>query len=48
MSPTIIVLLSVSLFLSVNIYLMYSDVLVLVAYTFTVVSSSWIDSMIIM
>ena len=47
-SPTIIVLLSVSPFVSVNICFMYLGGPMLSAYIFTVVTSSWIDPLIIM
>ena len=49
MSPTIIVLLSVSLFIFVSVCLMYRGVHMLGAYIFTIVmSSSWIDALILM
>ena len=48
-SPTIIVLLSISPFMSGSVYLMYRGVPMFSAQIFTVVmSSSWIDPLIIM
>ena len=47
-SPTIIVLLSISPFVFVNICFMYLGAAVLGAYIFTIVISSWIDPLIIM
>ena len=48
-TPTIIVLLSISPFMSVSVHLMYQGAPMLVAYIFMIViSSSWIDPSIIM
>ena len=48
-SPTIIVLLLISPFMSVHICFMYLDDLMLGAYMFiTVISSSWIDPLVFM
>ena len=45
-STTIMMLLLISPFISVNIYIIYSDALVLGAKIFIIVVSSWIDPLI--